>query len=252
VDIILFIELDDLTQLSGIFGLLAVAISWLYGGIVLYKYIKTKEKILFYFFLAIIFTMSPWYPSGLGYVFWLITRGEIIYPVYVLMGTIGVPIALISWFQIYMPALHPKKKNLITIITICISIGFYVYLFYFLFIASGAPVDTLIGIKDSAIDISYKGFVLGFLGFSLVVSTVTGNDFAVASLKEKDNPVIKWKGRFLILSFNLFAIGGIGDGFLPLTPFTLVIFRTFMMLSSTFYYIGFIMPGWMKRLLKLK
>lgn len=248
----LFVELDDLTQLSGILGVLAVAIAWLYGGIVLYKYIKTKEKVLFYFFLAIIFTMSPWYPSGFGYVYWLITREEIAYPVYVLLGTLGVPIALISWLQIYMPALHPKYKDLITIITMCISIAFYIYLSYFLFIASGAPVEGLIGVKESAIDIDYRGLALGFLAFSLLVSTITGNDFAIASLKEKEDPILRWKGRFLILSFNFFAIGGIGDGFLPLTPFTLVIFRTFMMLSSTFYYIGFILPGWIKKLLKLE
>ena len=63
------IPLDNLTQLSGIFGFLAVAIAWLYGGIVLYKAIKTKEKVLYYFFLAVIFTISPWYPSGLGYIY---------------------------------------------------------------------------------------------------------------------------------------------------------------------------------------
>ena len=248
----LFVELDDLTQLSGFLGFLAVAITWLYGGIVLYKYIKTKEKVLLYLFLAIIFTMSPWYPSGFGYVYWLITREEIAYPVYVLLGTLGVPIALISWFQIYMPALHPKYKDFMTIITMCISVAFYLYLSYFLFFASGAPVEGLIGIKESAIDINYRGLALGFLAFSLLVSTITGNDFAIASLKEKENPVLVWKGRFLILSFNLFAIGGIGDGFLLLTPFTLVIFRTFMMLSSTFYYLGFILPGWVKKLLKLE
>jgi len=184
------VPLDDLSQLSGIFGFLAVAIAWLYGGIVLYKYIKSRQKVLFYFFLAIIFTMSPWYPSGLGYVYWLITREEIIYPVYVLLGTIGVPIALLSWIQIYMPALHQKWKGVATWVSICISAAFYIYLFYFLFFAPGAPVQGLIGIKDSAIDISYKGFVLGFLAFSLLVSTVTGNDFAIASLKEKDNPVL--------------------------------------------------------------
>ena len=183
------VVLDDLTQLSGILGFLAVAIAWFYGGIVLYKYQKTKQKTLFYFFLAIIFTMSPWYPSGLGYVYWLITREEIIYPIYVLLGTISVPIALLSWVQIYMPALHQKWKGLVTWVIICLSIAFYIYLFYFLFFAAGAPVEGLIGIKDSAIDISYKGFVLGFLAFSLLVSTVTGNDFAIASLKEKDNPV---------------------------------------------------------------
>lgn len=246
------VVLDDLTQLSGIFGFLGVGIAWLYGGIVLYKYIKTKERILFYFFLAIVFTMSPWYPSGLGYIYWLITRQEIVYPAYVLIGIIGVPIALLSWIQIYMPALHQKWKGIVTWIIICFSVVFYIYLFYFLFLSGGAPVEDLIGIKESAIDISYKGLVLGFLAFSLLVSTITGNDFAIASLKQKNDPILKWKGRFLILSFNLFAIGGIGDGFLPLNPATLIIFRTLMMLASTFYYIGFILPGWAKKLLKIE
>ncbi len=246
------VVLDDLTQLSGIFGVLAIAIAWLYGGIVLYKFIQSKEKLLLYLFLAIVFTMSPWYPSGFGYIYWLITRQELVYPAYVLIGTIGAPIALISWIQIYMPTLHKKWKGVVTWISICLSVIFYIYLIYFLFIPSGAPIDELIGIKDSAIDISYKGFVLGFLAFLLLFSTVTGNDFAIASLKEKDNPILKWKGRFLLLSFNLFAIGGIGDGFLPLSPATLIIFRTLMMLASTFYYLGFILPGWVKKLLKIE
>ncbi|MFX1419816.1 MAG: hypothetical protein ACFE9N_12935 [Promethearchaeota archaeon] len=249
---LLSVPLDGLYQLSGIFGFLAVAIAWLYGGIVLYKYIKTKQKVLFYFFLAIIFTMSPWYPSGLGFIYWLITKEEIIYPAYVLIGTIGVPIALLSWIQIYMPALHQKYKSIVTWIIICFSIVFYIYEFYFLFFAAGAPVQGLIGIKESAIDIDFKGFTLVFLAFSLLVSTITGNDFAIASLKERENPVLKWKGRFLLISFNLFAIGGIGDGFLPLTPATLILFRTLMMLASTFYYIGFILPGWVKRILKIE
>ena len=244
--------LGELYQLSGIFGFLAVAIAWLYGGIVLYKYIKTKERVLLYFFLAIIFTMSPWYPSGLGYIYWLITREAIAYPAYVLIGIIGVPIALLSWIQIYMPALHQKWKGLVTWIIISFSIVFYIYLLYFLFFATGAPVKELIGIQESIIDIDYKGFALVFLAFSLLFSTITGNDFAIASLKEKDNPILRWKGRFLLISFNLFAIGGIGDGFLPLTPVTLIIFRTLMMLASTFYYIGFILPSWTKKLLKLE
>ncbi|MFW9971135.1 MAG: hypothetical protein ACFFDF_13150 [Candidatus Odinarchaeota archaeon] len=246
------VPLDDLSQLSGIFGFLAVCIAWLYGGIVLYKYIKTRERVLFYFFLAIMFTMSPWYPSGLGYIYWVITREAIVYPVYVLIGTIGVPIALLSWIQIYTPALHQNWRKPLSWIIIVFSIAFYIYLIYFVFFAIGAPVESLIGIKESVIDIDYKGLALVFLAFSLLVSTITGNDFAIASLKEKDNPILKWKGRFLILSFNLFAIGAIGDGFLPLTPATLIAFRTLMMLASTFYYLGFILPGWTRKLLKLK
>lgn len=249
--LLIFIALDNLTQLSGILGFISISIAWLYGLIVLFKYIKTREKMLFYFFLAVIFTVSPWYPSGLGYIYWLITHEEIIYPVYVLLGTIGVPIALIAWLQIYMPTLHPKQNQIVTLITICLSLAFYIYVFVFLF-ALGDPVDSLIGIKRSAIDIDYKGFVLGFLAFSLLISTITGYEFSISSLKVKDNPVIKWKGRFLILSFNFFAIGAIGDGFITLTPITLIIFRTFLVLANTFYYIGFILPKWMRKILHLE
>jgi hypothetical protein len=248
----LFADLKPLTQLSGIFASLSVFIAWLYGIIVLYKAIKLKEKRLFYFFFAIIFTMSPWYPSGLGYIYWLITNNEIAYPIYVLLGTVGVPIALYSWLQIYMPALHPKYKNIITLITICLSIALYFYVATFLFIVPDGPIEDLIGIKRNYIDIDYKGFVLVFLAFSVLISTITGNDFAISSLKNKEDRVFIWKGRFLLLSFNLFAIGAIGDGFIELSAITLIIFRTFMMLASTFYYIGFIMPKWMMKILKLK
>ncbi|MFX1279274.1 MAG: hypothetical protein ACFFA3_07645 [Promethearchaeota archaeon] len=248
----IFIALDDLTQLSGFFGFIAVLIAWAYGVIVFFKFLKTKERTLLFFFLAIMFTMSPWYPSGLGYIYWLFTRQEISYPLYVLLGTIGVPIALISWLQIYMPVLHPKRKDVVTLIIACLSLSFYIYLFYFVFLAPGAPVTEVIGIKRNPLDIDYKGFILVFLAISLLVSTITGNEFAITSLKVKDNPIVNWKGRFLIISFNVFAIGSIGDGFITLTPVTLIVFRTFMMISSTTYYIGFILPKWMKKILKLQ
>ena len=240
----------DLTHISGILGFLSICIAYIYGLIVLYKYIQTREKMLFYFFLAVIFTVSPWYPSGLGYIYWLITSETLAYPIYVLVGTIGVPIALFSWIQIYMPTLHPKQKGIVTLIIVCLSLMFYIYVFVFLF-AWGEPVTNLIGIKRSPIDIDYKGFVLGFLAFSLLVSTITGNEFSISSLKTKDNPVLKWKGRFLILSFNFFAIGALGDGFIPLNPVTLIIFRLFLVLANTFYYLGFILPKWMRRILSL-
>jgi hypothetical protein len=248
---LLFLELDFLSQLSGILGTITVAVAFFYGILVLIKAIQLKYKMFYYFFFAIIFTISPWFPSGFGYLYWLITNEVIPYQIYVLLGTLGVPIALIAWFQIYIPSLHPKLKYPLLIGTAILSIGYYVYVFYFLFFAPSAPVEALIGIKQSAIDIDYKGFALIFLAFSLLVSTITGNEFSIHSLKS-DDKTIKWKGRFLILSFNLFAIGAIGDGFISLNPLTLIIFRTFMVLASTFYYIGFIMPKWMKKILKLE
>jgi hypothetical protein len=245
-----FIELDPLSQLSGILGTISLAVSFFYGVLVLLTAIKLEYKVLYYFFFAIIFTVSPWFPSGFGYLYWLISNDVIPYQIYVLLGTLGVPIALFAWFQIYIPAVHPKSKYVLLTITAIISITYYIYVIFFLFFAPGAPLTNLIGLKQSVIDIEYKGFALIFLAFSLLVSTITGNEFAIHSIKN-DDKLIKWKGRFLILSFNFFAIGAIGDGFLELTPVTLIIFRVFMLLSSTFYYLGFILPKWMRKILKI-
>jgi hypothetical protein len=248
---LLFIELDALSQLSGILGTITVAIAIFYGILVLIKAIQLKYKDLYYFFFAIIFTISPWFPSGFGYLYWLITKAAIPYPAYVLLGTLGVPIALFAWLQIYIPAVHPRLKYHLLIISAILSGVYYIYVIALLFLVPGAPIMNLIGIKESVIDIEYKGYALIFLAFSLLISTVTGNEFAIKSIKSEDK-LIKWKGRFLVLSFNFFAIGAIGDGFLPLSPVTLIVFRVFMVLASTFYYLGFILPNWLKKLLKIE
>jgi hypothetical protein len=248
---LLFIELDALSQLSGILGTITVAIAIFYGILVLIKAIQLKYRDLYYFFFAVIFTISPWFPSGFGYLYWLITKAAIPYPAYVLIGTLGVPIALFGWLQIYIPAVRPRLKYHLLIISAIFSGVYYIDVISLLFLVPGAPIMNLIGIKESVIDIEYKGYALIFLAFSLLISTVTGNDFAIKSIKSEDK-LIKWKGRFLVLSFNFFAIGAIGDGFLPLSPVTLIVFRVFMVLASTFYYLGFILPNWLKKLLKIE
>ncbi|MGQ4876831.1 MAG: hypothetical protein ACP6IY_22425 [Promethearchaeia archaeon] len=42
------------------------------------------------------FTNSPWYPSQIGYIIWLITQEIITFRTYVLMGTVAIPIAILS------------------------------------------------------------------------------------------------------------------------------------------------------------
>jgi hypothetical protein len=56
---LLFIELDYLSQLSGILGTITVVIALFYGILVLIKAIQLKYKDLYYFFFAIIFTILP-------------------------------------------------------------------------------------------------------------------------------------------------------------------------------------------------
>ena len=246
------VELDPISQLSGLLAFIQSLYSLIIGGIILHKAIRKREKILFYFFFAVIFIMAPWYPSGFGYIYWLFTGNVFSYQVYVLMGTIFVPVALIAWLEIYMSTLHPKKKKLVLICFIILFIIFYIYIFYFLFFAPGAPIFTMIGIQNRPNDIAYKSFVLIFLVFCIVVTLFTGINFSIVSINVRDNPTVMWKGRFLLISFILFPIGAFGDAIIEYGALDLILFRTIIVLPMTFYYIGFLMPKWMKKILSLE
>ena len=244
-----------LAQISGLTALIAVSISFLLGTIVLIKYFKTKQVLIFNFFLCIIFTSSPWYPSGLGYLYWIITGEFLTYQIYVLIGTVGIPIAILAWLNVYLSTIKPKKKKQVLIIYGVFSIFFEVYLFYFLLLAPGAPVNSLLGIiidPTNPMDIDYKGFVLIFLGLSILTACITGFHFAANSMKKEELPEIRWKGRFLLIAFLFFGISAIFDALIEMGPTLLIVMRVILALAMFLFYLGFILPRWSKKILSIK
>ena len=255
VEKMFFQVLSDLAQISGLTALIAVSISFLLGFIVLIKYFKTKQVLIFNFFLCIIFTASPWYPSGLGYLYWIITGEFLTYQIYVLIGTVGIPIAILAWLNVYFSTINPKKKKLVLILYGIFSIFFELYLFYFLLLAPGAPVDSLLGIiidPANPMDIDYKGFVLIFLGLSILTACITGFHFATKSMKKEELPEIRWKGKFLLIAFLFFGISAIFDALIEMGPILLVIIRIILALAMFFFYLGFILPKWIKKILSIE
>ena len=250
-----FQVLSDLAQISGLTALIAVSLGFLLGIIVLIKYFKTKQVLIFNFFLCIIFTSSPWYPSGLGYLYWIITGEFLSYQIYVLIGTVGIPIAILAWLNVYLSTIKPNKKKLVLILYGIFSIFFELYLFYFLLLAPGAPVDSLLGIiidPTNPMDIDYKGFVLIFLGVSILTSCITGFHFALKSMKKEEIPEIRWKGKFLMIAFLFFGISAIFDALIEMDPILLVVMRIILALAMFLFYLGFILPRWIKKVLSIK
>ena len=247
--------LSDLAQISGLTALISLSISFLLGFIVLIKYFKTKQVLIFNFFLCIIFTSSPWYPSGLGYLYWIITGEYLSYQIYVLIGTVGIPIAILAWLNVYLSTIKPQKKKLVLILYGIFSIIFELYLFYFLLLAPGAPIDSLLGIiidPTNPMDIDYKGFVLIFLGVSILTSCITGFHFALKSMKKEEPPEIRWKGKFLLIAFLFFGISAIFDALVEMDTILLVVMRIILALAMFLFYLGFILPRWSKKLLSIK
>ncbi|MHA2289580.1 MAG: hypothetical protein ACXABG_12410 [Promethearchaeota archaeon] len=251
----LFQSLSESAKISGMSAFISVSIAFLLGFIVLIKYIKTRQVLILSFFLCIIFTTSPWWPSGLGFFFWVITGEFLTYQIYVISGTVGVPIAILAWLNVYTQTLKPNRKKLVLAIYGLISIFFEIYLFYFLIFAPGAPVNSLLGIindPSNPYDIDFKGFVLIFLGLSIITACITGFHFALNSMKKEELPEIRWKGRFLFVAFLLFGVSAIFDAIIEMDPILLVIMRILLVVANFLFYLGFILPSWSKKLLSIK
>ena len=112
----IFEKYSQLAQVSGLTSLMANIIGFFFGFIVLAKAIRTNQRILYLFFLSIVFTISPWYPSGFGYLYWLMTGDPLPYQIYVTIGLVGVPIAILAWLDVYMTNINPDKKKPILVI----------------------------------------------------------------------------------------------------------------------------------------
>ena len=191
----------------------------------------------------------------MGYFFWVIT-GEILpYQIYVLIGTVGVPIAIIAWLNVYTSTLKPEKKKLVLIIYGILSVIFEIYLFYFLFFAPGAPINSLLGIINdptNPMDIDFKGFILIFLGLSILTACITGFHFALKSMKKEEHPEIRWKGRFLFIAFLLFGISAIFDAIIEMDPVLLLIMRILLVIANFLFYLGFVLPRWSRKFLSIE
>ena len=244
-----------LEQLSGQLSSSALLIGFILGAVVLVKALKTKQRIIFLFFLCVIFTLSPWYPSGFGYIYWLVTDTPLPYTWYVFIGLVGIPIAILAWLDVYMTTIRPEKKKAVLLTYAIYSVIFEIYLMYFLYLAPGAPVRPLIGEFDNPnniTDIDYRAFVLVYLASSIGLAVITGIHFSIMSMKIEEGRALKKKGQFLLIAFILFGISAVFDAVVPMNAALLILIRIMLMATTFFFYVGFILPKWMKKILSIE
>ncbi len=105
----------------------------------------------------------------------------------------------------------------------------------------------LIGNQISTFVVEWALCIQIYLLISIVLFLITGFLFARASRKTED-PEIKLKGKFLIVAFLTFTIGTIIDviGAGGSTEILIFLARTFVIISSICFYIGFTLPKFVK------
>ncbi len=246
----LFQEISQLAHISGITAVISNSIALTLTVIIFSKAIKERSRIILEFGFCIFFTVSPWFPSGYGYLYLIITGVPLPYPSYILTGNLFLPLAIIFWLDIYFITVKPDKRNLGLIIYTIFSITFLIYLIFYLFLAPDAPVHEMIGVFDNPtnpFDIDYKMYVLAYLSVSILLACATGIHFAIKSIKINEKE-IQWKGRFLLVAFICFGLAASADAVIPMTEIALVIIRIMLASATICFYLGFILPKWIKKI----
>ena len=227
----------DPILISAILALVFVSISTLVGILLIAKYFKSKDKTLSYVGLAWIIIVEAWMPSAVNLIYILATRVSLSYQIRALIGNLFIPLGLILWTLVFTELVFKKyRKHLLLLFTI-VGIVFEILLFYALF----TDISLIIIVPSHDLNMNYQPLWMVFQVVFSVITLVSGLAFSWKSIKH-ENPEIKLRGKILFVAFISFLIGallGIID--LPV-PGNII-----MITSSIEFYIGYILPDWIKK-----
>ena len=235
------LELFDFV--NGLFALIFVVISFIVGIRIAFNYFKHKRREFILMGLAWIGLSEPWWPSAISFILILTTGKGLPFELYVIIGNVAIPVGFLIWMVAFTDFFFKEQQKQVLIITIIFGIVFEIVFFYLLF-----TDPTLIGELSGPIDVEYKHFALGFLLAILLIILIMGLIISVVSIMS-DNPEVKLQGKFLLIAFISFAIGGFFDAIHTLNIIGLLIIRILLISSAIEWYMGFLLPNWVKKLL---
>ncbi len=237
-------SLTPLDILNGILGLFVVIVSLILGLIVLSKYFKNRNKNFILLGINLIFIASGWYGTSTSFVVALINNSDgLALEMILLLNFIPLPIGLLCWSGFYTNILLKEKQKLFLLIITLITIFFYVVFLFVVFTDVSQAA-----IKISPVDTTAGGnrFLSIYIIIFIIILLFTGIHFSLRTMKY-DDVEMKTKGKFLLFAFPTFAIGGLLDSTFPSYEVTLILFRLLLISSIIGFYIGYLLPNWVKK-----
>ncbi|TFG23164.1 MAG: hypothetical protein EU529_08215 [Promethearchaeota archaeon] len=223
----------------GIFNLLLVLVFIIVALIIMLKYWKAKDKTFLLTGIAWFGISEPWWPATVSFLIALFTGKGLSIHAYLIINAAFLPIFLTFWLWVMLHLMGIKKKVILIIIHLLISLILELLFFYFLFTDVSMLGTTT---KMSPVDIDFGPIAQVFLAYILTVFLISGFSFAIKTLKI-DEPRPKLRGKFLLLAFLLYLIGAI----LELIIYS-IINKLIILSSAIVFYIAFVMPEKIERL----
>ncbi|MFX0070199.1 MAG: hypothetical protein ACFFAO_03825 [Candidatus Hermodarchaeota archaeon] len=233
-------DLDFIDFLNGTFSLIIVIIFTILGLKIVLRYFKVKNRQVLYAGIFWTGLAEPWYGSAFSFLCYLITGQGLPPEPYMLIANIGIPFLISTWITAVTDLVYQKHHKIIRIIFAIYGIIFEIYLFYFII-----TDISMIGELQGVVDVAWVGFVRIYLISLIVILAITGTLFSKELLRS-ENPENRFKGKLILIAFWAYCIGGVLDTGLPVNPLTLILSRTIVISSSIFFYLGFLLPQFIR------
>ncbi len=227
--------LSSIEYFKGISNILVVAIQLIIGLKIVLKYPKYKDTTFLYIGLAWMLVISPYFSTVVSFLYTAIMGELISFQVYISLNMIPFPISGFLWLMCLTILAFPERKTIIRIVY-----GIYAFIFEIILIVLIFAAPDLLGTMIPPFIPKFKLFIIINYGLMLIILIVSGILFSSVSLKSKI-PKVKLKGQFLLTAFIFLIFGGFLD-LIPTPDWVVLIKRTFMILSSLFFYLGFYLP----------
>ncbi|MFX1323271.1 MAG: hypothetical protein ACFFAQ_16680 [Promethearchaeota archaeon] len=238
------VELTALEIFYGVFTFASVIISTILGIFIALKFIKYKKVELLLVGITWILLASPYWSDATQFMIVMIFGKQLNSPLYFFLANAFIAPIHIIWGLAFTNFLYKRQQKKFMTFFVTEATIFEITFLTVFFLK-----PYLIGDQKSAFVVEWAIWVQIYLLFSIALFLVTGFLFARASLKT-DEPELKLKGKFLIIAFITFTFGTVIDviGAENPTELTILFARTFVIISSLCFYIGFTLPRFIKDL----
>ncbi len=239
--------LQGIEIINGIFSLILVTLFLIVGLRIAFRYVSLKDKLYLYVGIAWVLMAVPWYPSTTSFLVSLYNNGmglQYMPSIFFGLGTVLLPVPIILWFRALFELLKIEKQNLILIISALVALIYEIVLWFYL-ITDPSIIGTII----SPFDANYGMFMTIVQVLSLLIVIITGYKFGSISLKS-ERVEHQIRGKFLIIAFISFTIGALFDVISALALFLIVIGRIIIISSGYEFYLGFILPKFVRPKMK--
>ena len=172
-------EMVEVCIICGYIRLISTIITIILGTRIFLKYFKSRDKNLLYVGITFIFLWTPWWPSSISFITYLISGETLPISLYLLIGYCFLPIAFFLWMIAIFDLLVIKdRKRTLGLLFGLIYIAIYeIIILYYIFNPSEAgyfvtPIVVTYNILLRAIIIPFIAIVL-ILGLMLMDAILT-------------------------------------------------------------------------------